>query len=472
MTLTRQNIKMIYTISVLVLMAALDNAVIGLFPPLFTSIAVDLKVQTSSLGFVSAVTIFVTAASSVVWGYLGDKGNRKRLVLIGTVLCAFSIFITAYCQNYIQLLLCQFLTGISLGCAGSIGFSILTDYIPKNLRGMLLSLWGLSQGFGGIAGSMMASVIATENDWRKPFIVLGILNFSFTFLYFFIKEPKKGSTDPELMEMVQQGQGYNYSIEFKQIKEILLKKTNKWLIIQGLFFNITIGTLIWLPTLYIAKIELLGYSQDTARVISGYLFAFLQIGGLSSMYFGYLGDRYQKKSHRGRSILTAFTNLAAIPLFVAMFVIPMKNLSLADNSDFVLVFFSIIKEIFTNPWLGIMFLLSIGATAAQSANTPNWLALITDINLPEHRATAFSIANLMSGIGRALGNFLIGIVLLITTRFFDSPNNYIIAMVLFQIFMVPSAISYFKISKRGGKDMRRLKSILRKRALKRNKDQG
>lgn len=464
MKLTKHNLRIGFSIFVLVLMASLDTAVIGLFPPLFTSMAVDLNVEASYLGLVSATTIFITAASSVVWGYYGDRGNRKRLLIIGTVLCAISIFLTGLSQNYIQLLLCQFITGISLGCAGSIGYSVLTDYIPKNLRGMLLSLWGLSQGFGGIAGSVMASIIATGYDWRKPFIVLAIVNFSFTFLYFLIREPQKGASDPELSELVSEGPGYNYSIEFSHIKEILLKKSNKWIVIQGLFFNITIGTLIWLPTLYISKIEPLGYSHDTARVIAGYLFALLQLGGLSSMYFGYLGDKYQKRTHRGRSILTAITTLSAAPLYVLMFLTPIKNLTIQNNGNYILLFFSIIKEIFTNPWMAAMFLLAVGATAAQSANTPNWLALITDVNLPEHRATAFSIANLVSGVGRALGNFLIGLVLIITTKIFKSPTNYVVALVAFQVFLIPAAISYFRLSKRGGRDMRRLKSILKKRA--------
>jgi hypothetical protein len=329
---------------------------------------------------------------------------------------------------------------------------------------MLLSLWGLSQGFGGIAGAVMASILSTGNDWRRPFFVLAIINFSLTFLYFFIKEPKKGAADPELSTMVSQGTDYNYSIELKHLKEILFKKSNKWIILQGLFFNITIGTLIWLPTLYISKIELLGYSQDTARIASGYLYALLQLGGLSSMYFGYLGDKLQRKTHRGRAILTAITTFVAFPLYSFMFMAPIKDLSLTNNSNYVAIFFSIIRDIFTNPWMAMMFVLAIGATAAQSANTPNWLALITDVNLPEHRATAFSIANLISGVGRSLGNFLIGLLLILTSRSFKIPVNYVIAMIIFQLFLIPAALSYIKLSKKGGKDMRKLKSVLRRRA--------
>jgi hypothetical protein len=58
------NIKMIYTIFVFVALAAFNNIIIGLFPPLFSSIANDLNVNLSALGLVSAINILVTSISS------------------------------------------------------------------------------------------------------------------------------------------------------------------------------------------------------------------------------------------------------------------------------------------------------------------------------------------------------------------------------------------------------------------------
>ncbi|MHC1681511.1 MAG: MFS transporter [Clostridiaceae bacterium] len=72
-----------------------------------------------------------------------------------------------------------------------------------------------------------------------------------------------------------------------------------------------------------------------------------------------------------------------------------------------------------------MFILAILSSAVQSANTPNWLALITEINLPEHRGTAFSIANLANGIGRALGNAGVGLLVALVSVHFREPNNFV-----------------------------------------------
>jgi hypothetical protein len=60
------------------------------------------------------------------------------------------------------------------------------------------------------------------------------------------------------------------------------------------------------------------------------------------------------------------------------------------------VLFHLLEQILLNPWMAAVFLLSVLTSAAQSANTPNWLALITDLNLPDLRGKAFSIANLFN----------------------------------------------------------------------------
>lgn len=279
-----------------------------------------------------------------------------------------------------------------------------------------------------------------------------------------MKEPEKGSAEPELKDLHKEGVSYKYSIELSHIPKITAKKSNKWLMFQGFFMQITIGTLIWLPTLYASKIRYEGINADTASIAAGYFFGLLQMGGLSSTYFGYLGDKFQKKTYRGRALLTGGLILTAIPLYVLMFLLPMDNLRLPTSNDPFLILISLVKQFFTNPWILLMFILAVCATAAQSANTPNWLALLTDINLPEHRATAFSIANLVNGCGRALGNVLIGIVLGFVSLSFNEPYHYIYTMVIFQLFFIPAVYCYYKVSRNSGRDIRKVKSILRRRA--------
>lgn len=455
---------MIYTIFVFVALAAFDNIIIGLFPPLFSSIANELNVNLSALGVVSAVNILVTSISSVYWGYLSGKFKRKGLIIIGTIIWSISVFLTSISRNYLELLIFQVFTGIGLGCIASIGFSVLTDYIPHKKRGMILSLWGMSQGFGGIAGSLMASLTTAYAGWRRPFRIVSIIGFLLIILYLFIKEPTLGEAEPELKELIKEGYEYNYNIEFNHLYELASKHSNILLFFQGFFMNVTTGSLIWLPTLYISKIQHIGYDNKTAIIASGFLFAIFQIGGLTSSYFGHLGDKAQRKNYKGRAILTSFFVFITMPFYILMFVMPMKNLLLPRNYNASLIFFSLLREIVLNPWIAAMFILSFFASAAQSANTPNWLALITDVNLPEHRGTSFSTANLANSLGRTLGNVGVGTLLAAISRYSGEPNNYIITLSIFQLFLIPSAFCYVKMAKSNEKDISEVKEILYKRS--------
>ncbi|QDP42120.1 MFS transporter [Radiobacillus deserti] len=457
---------MYYTIFVFIALAAFEHIIIGLFPPLFPYIAEDLSINVGNLGFISGMNILVTAISSIYWGYLSGKHKRKRLIIIGTLIWVGSIFLTAISRSFVELLFYQILTGIGLGCMASIGFSVLTDYIPYRKRGLILSLWGMAQGLGGIVGSMMASLTTTSSGWRWSFELVGMIGLALIFLYVFITEPNRGASDPELNEMESSNQTYDYVIEAKHLKAILLKGSNVYLYFQALFMNIATGSLIWIPTLYTYKIIQQGYDMDTAVIASGFLYAIFQIGGMASVYLGHLGDRVQRKSFKGRAYITAFFVFFTLPLYICFFAIPMTNLSLPNDGSAVDIVVSLIQQIFLNPWVALLFLLSFVASAFQSANTPNWLALITDVNLPEHRGTAFSIANLFNSIGRTIGNVAVGIILGIIGTQFTEPHNYIITLCVLQLFLIPSAICYVKMANNNVTDIKHVKRTLTKRGNK------
>jgi MFS family permease len=329
---------------------------------------------------------------------------------------------------------------------------------------MVLSLWGMTQGLGGIAGALMASLIATRTSWRTPFEIVGFIGFFLIILYLFVEEPTRGKAEPELLEAMKKGQSYDYVIKAKHLRMILFKRSNLFLFLQALFMNISIGSLIWLPTLYIYKIVQQGYGMDTAIIASGYLYAIFQIGGMSSVYFGHLGDRLQKKSFKGRAYLTAIFVFLTMPLYILMFMVPMTGLSLPEGTNAILIFVQLLKQIVTNPWIALLFVLSLFASAAQSANTPNWLALITDVNLPEHRGTAFSMANLSNSLGRTLGNVGVGFLLSIISVHYKEPNSYIITLSLLQVFLIPAALCYLLMAKNNVTDIKKVKLTLKKRA--------
>ncbi|HEY0700500.1 MAG TPA: MFS transporter, partial [Micromonospora sp.] len=76
----------IYSVLVFVVLASLDNVAIGLVPPLYQPIGASLGVGTSLVGLVTAVSFLVSAVAAVGWAYVGDRTDRKPLLMVGTLL--------------------------------------------------------------------------------------------------------------------------------------------------------------------------------------------------------------------------------------------------------------------------------------------------------------------------------------------------------------------------------------------------
>ena len=131
---------------VFVVLASLDNVAIGLVPPLYGPISGSLGVPQRMLGLVTAVSFLVSAVAAVAWAYVGDRTNRKPLLMVGTLVWAAGTGGSALATGFPTFLAAQLVAAVGLGAVGSVGFSVVTDLISPRRRGLVMSFWGLSQG--------------------------------------------------------------------------------------------------------------------------------------------------------------------------------------------------------------------------------------------------------------------------------------------------------------------------------------
>ncbi len=199
--------------------------------------------------------------------------------------------------------------------------------------------------------------------------------------------------------MYADGGTYDYEINLAQVRELKNTRTNRWLVLQGLTAQVAYGSLVWVPLLYQEKVIAEGYSQATGQQVGGLFAALFTIGALFSILFGHIGDRWQRKNLSGRAYVSAIGILGAIPFFLVFFWIPLRGLQVTDGASTGTFIPEVLSAIVTNPWVGAAFLTALIALALTSADSPNWFALISDVNLPEHRGTVFGVGNFVNGFG-------------------------------------------------------------------------
>lgn len=124
------------------LTAALLFADQNLMAPNLTAIATDFGFDERQRdrflgGYIAAAFYMVGAPAALLFGYLSDKYNRKWLlfsaVLLGEAPCILTVFVT----NYWQLFTLRLLTGIALGGALPVVFSLLGDLYDPDRKSVV-----------------------------------------------------------------------------------------------------------------------------------------------------------------------------------------------------------------------------------------------------------------------------------------------------------------------------------------------
>lgn len=460
----------LYTVIVFIGLASLDNAAIGLLPPLYAIIGDGLGVSEAAIGLSTTLRILVSAVAALLWGYRGDQRQRKPLLLYGTLIWTVGLFLSGAAQSYTQLVIFQMITAVGIGCIGSIGFSVVVDFIPAARRGLVISLWGLAQGGGWGTGAMLASIVGVEN-WRWPFWMIAATGVLFTVLYLFGYEPSRGRTEPTLANLFEQGRSYSYQIDLPQIQQILQRPSNRWLILQGLIATVAYGSTLWMPRLFAAKIQAEGYSLEVATIAGAMFTMIFQTGGYFTLVAGYLGDRWHQRDRRGRAILSTIGTWGSMPFLLLTFLLPLRGLQLPDPDLFAAtdwfglltlseaVFFSVVS----NGWVAATFMVALVGFSLSSIDFANRPALLTEVNLPEHRGTIVGLAILANGLGFALGNGLSGLTFDTLIQQFPPPLNYAIGLGLFQLFFIPAGYCYYRLIRTAPADVEAVQATLAER---------
>jgi MFS family permease len=446
-----------YSVVVFLILASLDNVAIGLAPPLYGSIGADLGVGEGAIALVTTLSFLLSAIAAVGWAYAGDRRDRKSVLMAGTLLWAAGTGGTALAGGYGTFVLTQVVAAVGLGAVASVGFSVVSDLISPRRRGLVMSFWGLSQGLGTLGGTLAGGLLG-HADWRRPFVVVTVVGVVAAGAYLFTYDIPRGDSQPELA-----GVAYEHRISRDDLPGILARRTNVWLILQGLSAQVAFGSLVWLPVLFRSRAEAQGYTGGTAIVLGSVFATLFTLGGTLSILGGLVGDRLQRRTPRGRALVAAVGVLAAVPFYLVLFFVPMK-IDVPDGASSGAVVRGVLRSVLTEPTVAAALATAVVALALTSANSPNWFAMIVDVNPPEHRGTVYSLGNLVNGVGRAGGNALVGVAFRGLSGAFPPPLNYAVGLAACQLFFIPTGVMYWLASRTVARDMAGVHDLLTARA--------
>ncbi|HEY2061026.1 MAG TPA: MDR family MFS transporter [Amycolatopsis sp.] len=147
------------------LLAMLDNTVVGTAMP---TIVAELGGLNHLAWVVTAYTL-TTAASTPIWGKLGDLYGRKRVHLSALVLFTVASVACGFAQNMAQLIAFRAVQGLGGGGLAVGALSLIGVLVPPRERGRYQGMTASVMAAGQIGGPLFGGVVTSLLGWRWNF---------------------------------------------------------------------------------------------------------------------------------------------------------------------------------------------------------------------------------------------------------------------------------------------------------------
>ena len=341
------------------------------------------------LGWVGYVYMILSAVSMVLSGILSDRGPiRLRVCAAGALLCGAasvaSLALPHGRPGFLLFFLLRALAGVGAGAIVPAVFSLAADLIAPTRRGTAFGVLSVSMLVGRLGGFALAA--AFDDRWRAAFGLIGAANIALGLLIALQREPRRGGKEEELRDAFRHGAEYRFRISAKDIRLLGRAKSNVWLLLN--VFDAIPGAII---TFLIFKYMKEIHNLETAAVDFLLLLVFLA-GAAGAVLFGRIGDWGFQRDKRAKVVTAMACNVAPIA-FMVLF-LTSKAWAPAGAS---------LAATLAAPGMAALVLTVAAAMFINQGVNPNWYGTLTDINLPEHRATMISLASIKDQAGNALG---------------------------------------------------------------------
>jgi MFS family permease len=129
-------------------------------------------------------------------GWLGDRFQRKPLIIAGAVLWSLATLGSAWVHSYWTLFIRHALVGVGEASFGIFAPAVLADFYPERDRNRILSIFYLAIPVGAALGYIAGGKLGTLWGWRAPFFICAIPGLAIALLYGWMgKEPTRGASD-------------------------------------------------------------------------------------------------------------------------------------------------------------------------------------------------------------------------------------------------------------------------------------
>jgi MFS family permease len=331
-------------------------------------------------GFINTGALIVATILYPIWGYLYDRYARAKLLALASLIWGATTWLSAIVRTYPSFITTRASTGVDDSSYPGL-FTLVADYFEPTLRGKVYGLLQLAQPIGYLMGTVMALMIAPMiGGWRSVFYLTGSLGIVVAaFIYFGVKEMPRGKAEPEF-EGAEARALEHFHFSWREVGEIFRKKTMWFIFAQGFAGNFPWNVIVYFFFGYLMTER--GYDNNAVLFTMAPVILILASG-----YFigGSLGDALFKRTNKGRILISSVgVIMGALFLFLAM-TTPVEN-----RTQFFI--FMCLTAVF------------------MPLSSPNVIATVYDVTVPEVRSTAQAVEYFVENTGAAFAPAITGLL--------------------------------------------------------------
>ena len=171
-------------ISMAISLVIIDGTIVN---TIFPSIIADLRLTSTEVQWVQESYVLVFASLLLVWGTIGDRVGRRKLLIIGIFIFTAASIWAGFSTDAASMILARIVQGIGGAMVLPTTLSLVNATFQGKERGIAFAIWGSTIGGMVAVGPVLGGWLATDFDWRWAFninaplgliIIIGLLIFA------------------------------------------------------------------------------------------------------------------------------------------------------------------------------------------------------------------------------------------------------------------------------------------------------
>lgn len=293
----------------------LDGMDFMIYPLVIGTIIAIWKVDPGTAGLAATVTLLSSALGGWIAGFVADRIGRVLTLQLTILWFSFFSLLSAFAQNFEQLLIIRALLGFGFGGEWAAGAVLIGETIRPQYRGRAVgsvqSGWAIGWGLAVLAQAILFTYVPAETAWRWMFVIGALPALLIFYIRRHVQEPEVAAQTREAAKAAGEQPRIWEIFEGSILRTTILASVMS-AGIQGGYYAVT----TWLP-------EFLKRERGLNIVSStGYLAAVILGSFVGYLVGAWLADRI------GRRNLFLVTGLGAVAVILVYTQVPLSGTAL------------------------------------------------------------------------------------------------------------------------------------------------